>query len=222
MSKCRRLGALVGALLIACGPAFAGSPEKPAKYGLGRLALPDEVAVWDIDVRADGLGLPEGSGTAARGEEIYSERCASCHGDFGEGIDRWPALAGGRDTLKDERPLKTIGSYWPHASTIFDYVRRAMPYASPGTLSDDEVYALTAYLLQLNDIVTDPDFVLSKKTLAAIRLPNGKNFIADDRLAEPHYAKGLVPCMTDCRPGKAKITGRARALDVTPESGGAE
>lgn len=191
-------------------------------FGLGRKAMPDEVAAWDIDVRPDGTGLPEGSGTVAQGEPIYTDNCAVCHGDFGEGAGRWPVLAGGQDTLRNDRPVKTIGSYWPYLSTVFDYVRRAMPFGNARSLSDDDVYALTAYLMYLNDIVDDEEFELSKDNFTEMRLPNEANFIADDRLSEPHYVKGLEPCMTDCKPGPVEITARAQVIDVTPDGEGDE
>lgn len=187
-------------------------------FHLGRKALPEEVAAWDIDIRPDGKGLPAGKGTVAQGEPIYAEQCAICHGDFGEGIDRWPVLAGGFDTLTEERPEKTVGSYWPYLSTVFDYVRRAMPFGNARSLSDDDVYALTAYLLYLNDIVTEEDFELSKENFAEIQMPNEENFIPDDRMSEPHYADKSEPCMKDCVPGKATIRMRARVLDVTPDN----
>lgn len=187
-------------------------------FHLGRAATPEEIAAWDIDVRPDGSGLPEGRGTVAEGEAIFTETCAVCHGDFGEGRDRWPVLAGGYDTLKAERPEKTIGSYWPYLSTVYDYVRRAMPFGDARSLSDDEVYAVTAYLLYLNDVVTDETFELSKENFTAIRLPNEANFFMDDREQEPQYARRGEPCMTDCKPS-VEITRRARVLDVTPDSG---
>ena len=186
-------------------------------FHLGRKALPEEVTAWDIDIRADGTGLPEGRGTVADGETLFAEGCAICHGDFGEGVDRWPVLAGGHDTLKEDRPVKTIGSYWPYLSTVFDYVRRAMPFGDARSLSDDDVYALTAYLLYVNDIVTDEDFELSRDNFAEVRLPNEANFIADTRMDEPHYAEKSEPCMSDCKPGPVKVIMRARVLDVTPE-----
>jgi len=184
---------------------------------LGRAALPQEVSAWDIDIRPDGAGLPAGSGTVAQGEAIYSEQCAVCHGDFGEGVDRWPVLAGGHDTLQDERPEKTIGSYWPYLSTVYDYVRRAMPFGNARSLSDDDVYALTAYLMFLNDIVTDEDFELSKENFLDIPLPNEANFFPDDRKQEKHYAVKAEPCMTNCLEGQATVAQRARVLDVTPD-----
>jgi cytochrome c len=187
------------------------------KFGLGRLATEDEISAWDIDVRPDGKGLPPGRGTVATGMGIYDENCASCHGDFGEAVDRWPVLAGGQGTLQADRPQKTIGSYWPYLSTVYDYVRRAMPFGNARSLSNDDIYALTAYILYLNDVVDDEEFELSNENLASIRLPNEENFIEDDRASEPHNKPGLEPCMTDCRPGKAEITMHAAVLDVTPE-----
>lgn len=205
-------------------PKLAKDAEIP-KHGvfkLGRIALKEEVAAWDIDIRPDGKGLPKGKGTVAQGEGIYTEACAVCHGDFGEGIDRWPVLAGGKGTLEEERPEKTIGSYWPYLSTVYDYIRRAMPFGNARSLSDDEVYALTAYVLYLNDIVDDEEFELSSENFKEIRLPNEANFIADGRSQEAHYAKQAEPCMTDCKPEPAKLLMRARVLDVTPDTEGDE
>ncbi|MGD1878069.1 MAG: c-type cytochrome, partial [Kiloniellaceae bacterium] len=167
----------------------------------------------------DVTGLPEGRGTVAEGEVLFTDSCAVCHGDFGEGRDRWPVLAGGQDTLKAERPVKTIGSYWPYLSTVYDYVRRAMPFGDARSLSDDDVYAITAYLLYLNDIVTDEDFELSKENFTSVHLPNEENFIMDDRDEEAQYVAKGEPCMSDCKPGSVKITKRAMVLDVTPEGG---
>ena len=189
-----------------------------AHFKLGRPATEEEIAAWDIDVRADGLGLPDGRGTVAQGEVLFDENCASCHGDFGEAVGRWPVLAGGQGTLSDDRPVKTIGSYWPYLSTVFDYTRRAMPFGNARSLSDDDVYALTAYLLYLNDIVTDEEFELSKANFESVRLPNEANFIDDDRNAEPQYADKAEPCMKDCAEGAAKIIMHAAVLDVTPEA----
>ncbi len=187
------------------------------KLGLGRPATDDEVTAWDIDVRPDGKGLPTGSGTVADGEVLFTENCAVCHGDFGEGVGRWPILAGGQGSLKDERPEKTIGSYWPYLSTVYDYIRRAMPYGNARSLSNDDVYALTAYILYLNDLA-DEDFELSDKNFTDIHLPNEKNFIADDRQEEEHYASKGEPCMENCTGKPVEITMRARILDVTPGS----
>jgi cytochrome c len=190
-------------------------------FHIGRVATADEVAAWDIDVRPDGLGLPEGHGTAAQGEKLFDENCASCHGDFGEAVGRWPVLAGGQGTLKDDRPVKTVGSYWPYLSTVYDYIRRAMPFGNARSLSDDDVYALTAYVLYLNDIVTDEDFELSKANFTTVQMPNHANFVVDDRDQEPEYAANRGnPCMKDCVEGAAKITMHAEVLDVTPQDEG--
>lgn len=204
----------------ASAPATAQDAPVPQHgvFHLGRAATPEEIAAWDIDVRPDGKGLPEGQGTVAEGEKLFTDFCAVCHGDFGEGRDRWPVLAGGQDTLKAERPVKTIGSYWPYLSTVYDYVRRAMPFGDARSLSDDDVYAITAYLLYLNDVVTDEAFELSKENFTSIQLPNEANFFMDDRAEEAHYAVKDEPCMTDCKPGPVTITQRARVLDVTPDS----
>ncbi len=223
MSRFLKLGFAAGLLLgtaIVATAQEASDAAAGGKLGIGRVATPEEVAAWDIDVRPDGQGLPEGRGTVSEGMAVYDENCASCHGDFGEAIDRWPVLAGGRGTLEAERPEKTIGSYWPYLSTVYDYVRRAMPFGNARSLSDDDVYALTAYLLYLNDLVDDEEFELSKENFTSIKLPNEENFIDDDRLEEPHYADKSEPCMTDCKPGKAEITMHAAVLDVTPEDAG--
>lgn len=215
MSKFLKSACALALVAVLAGPALADG------FGIGREATPDEVAAWDIDVRPDGQGLPEGSGTVAVGEEIYAERCAACHGDFGEGVDRWPVLAGGHGTLQDDRPVKTIGSYWPYLSTVFDYVNRAMPFGEARSLTPDEVYAITAYLLYVNDVVDDEEFELSKANFTSVRLPNEDNFFFDPRPATPIFQK-TEPCMDNCK-AEAKVISRARILDVTPdeEGGGA-
>ena len=182
--------------------------------GLGRPATDNEVESWDIDIRPDGKGLPVGSGSVIIGEELYTDNCASCHGDFGEGIDRWPELAGGFDTLDSEDPVKTVGSYWPYLSTVWDYVHRAMPFGNAQSLSNDEVYSITAYIMYLNDLV-DEDFELSNLNFEEVRLPNEQNFYQDNRedLENVIYSKR---CMKDCKK-EAIITKRAVVLDVTPE-----
>lgn len=198
------------AVSLALGlPAFAG------EYGLGRPALPEEIAAWDIDVSPDGTGLPAGSGDVFTGEEVFAEKCAVCHGDFAEGVDNWPKLAGGQGTLDHEDPLKTVGSYWPYLSTTWDYVNRSMPFGAAQTLEADEVYAIVAYILYSNDLVDD-DFVLSNETFTDVELPNAEGFFVDDRLeSEAHFWKA-EPCMSDCK-DTVEITMRARVLDVTPE-----
>ncbi len=190
------------------------------EYGLGRPALPEEVAAWDVNVMPDGRGLPEGSGDVWTGEQVFIENCAVCHGDFAEGVGNWPKLAGGEGTLANEDPLKTVGSYWPHLSTVWDYVNRSMPFGNAQSLSPDDVYAITAYILYSNFLVED-DFVLSHENFAEFEMPNADGFIVDDR-AETEYATWHgEPCMENCK-DSVEITMRAAVLDVTPEEAGTE
>jgi hypothetical protein len=184
------------------------------KFNLGKLALKTEVAGWDIDVRPDGKGAPSGKGNAIKGEEIYAEACASCHGDFGEGIDRWPELVGGENSLDTHDPIKTTGSYWPYASTIYDYIYRAMPFGAAQSLSYDETYEIVAYLLYMNEII-DEDFVLNEKNIGKIKMPNRKGFLLPDPRPDVLIINGK-PCMKNCIVPK-KIIGKARDIDVTPE-----
>ena len=185
------------------------------KYNIGKIATKIEIAGWDIDVRPDGVGAPKGSGNAIDGEEIYVNRCAACHGDFGEGVDRWPALVGGDGTLASHDPEKTTGSYWPYASTIFDYVYRSMPFGEAQTLTHDETYKLVAYLLNMNEII-DENFVLSEKNIGKIKMPNVSGFsLPDPRPDVTKYKDGL-PCMKNCNV-PVKIIGKARDIDVTPD-----
>lgn len=183
---------------------LTAAPAMAEKLGLGRAATDAEVAAWNLDVFPDGSNLPEGSGDVLTGETVFSENCASCHGEFAEGVDNWPKLAGGDDSLADEDPLKTVGSYWPYLSTTFDYVRRSMPFGSAQTLSDDDVYAIVAYILYSNYLV-DEDFTLSKDTFLEVEMPNADGFIIDDR-AETEYGKFTDRCMSDCKSGPVEIT----------------
>ncbi len=200
--------------------AIASGEATGLRFGLGRAALPEEIAAWDIDVRPDGTGLPAGSGNAFDGEEIFEDNCASCHGSFAEGVDNWPKLAGGDGTLADEDPLKTVGSYWPHLSTVWDYVNRSMPFGAAQTLSDDDVYAIVAYILYSNDIIDD-EFELSPETWNEVVLPNADGFIVDDRAATEYSIWRTEPCMENCK-DSVEITMRATVLDVTPEEEGAD
>ena len=193
-------------------------PLAAEPLGLGRPATPAEIAAWDIDVRPDGQGLPPGQGSVAEGEELFNEVCAACHGDFGEGLGLYPALAGGEGTLssRTERPIKTIGSFVPHLSTIFDFIHRAKPFGDAQSYSNDQVYALVAYLLYLNDLV-DEDFTLSRDNFTTIRLPNEAGFFDDDRAETERPAFSAPPCMRACRDAAPRITRRAIA-GVTPEN----
>jgi cytochrome c len=212
--------ALVAALMT-ISAVSAQEPAKPvaanAPLGLGRAARPEEIKAWDTDVRFDGAGLPVGKGTVKQGDQLYQERCAACHGEFGEGAGRWPVLAGGHGTLKADRPDKTIGSFWPYLSTVFDYMGRAMPYGNARSLTPDEIYALTAYLLQMNDIVKDENFELSDKNFMSVTMPNAGSFLDDDREASEKEFWNRKPCMKDCKPPQ-KVIGRAISIDVTPDS----
>jgi S-disulfanyl-L-cysteine oxidoreductase SoxD len=154
----------------AIGAADAGS-------GLGHAATPSDISAWDDEVSPSG-NLPPGSGSVAQGQQVYASQCAACHGDKGQGgpMDK---LVGGVGSLDTKAPVKTIGSYWPYATTIFDYVRRAMPFTAPGTLSNDQVYAVTAYLLYMNGIVPQ-SAVMNGKSLASVRMPNHDNFLQKD------------------------------------------
>ena len=198
--------------IVASAPLVA----QERKYdGIGRTPTPEEIKSWDIDVRPDGMGAPEGHGTAGEGERVYLVKCASCHGEFGEGGGRYPVLIGGHGTLKSMRPEKTIGSYWPYASTVFDYIKRAMPFGDAQSLTDDETYALTAYLLFMNDVIKE-DFAVTQDNIGKIEMPNEANFFMDPRPdAQPEGGKA---CMKDCKT-EIKVVGRATALDVTPETG---
>lgn len=195
MLKSLSLIALLGAAL----------PLAAAPFDLGRVATPDEIAAWDIDVRPDGLGLPAGRGSVAFGEQVFGENCAACHGDFAEGTGRWPALAGGIGTLQDVRPLRTVGSFYPYLSTVWDFINRAMTVGYGPDLTDDEIYAVTAYLLYSNDLVDD-DFVLSRENFTSVHLPNEGGFYRDDRAQVELPRFSHQACMSDCKIS-VKITG---------------
>src|SRR5271168_1651606 len=147
-------------------------------YGIGRVATPEEIAGWNIDVAPDGAGLPPGHGGVSEGHAIFDEKCAACHGAHGEGkpMDR---LVGGFGTIFDAKSERTVGSFWPYATTLFDFVRRAMPFTTPQSLSPDETYALVAYVLYLNHIVPQ-DAVLDARTLPKIKMPNRNGFTSPD------------------------------------------
>jgi cytochrome c len=209
-------GALLATTSIYAIAQEAPAPSREGGFGLGREALPEEIAAWDIDIRPDGQGLPVGEGDVWTGEEAYVTYCSACHGDFGEAVGRWPMLSGGFGSLHGEDPVKTVGSYWPYLSTVWDYVHRAMPYGAAQSLTDDEVYAITAYLLYLNNVVDD-DFTLSNENFAEIALENEGGFFMDDRDEVEIPVLSQEPCMTDCAES-VEITMRAAVLDVTPET----
>lgn len=183
--------------------------DRVGYFGYGSRATQDQIAAWDIDIRPDGTGLPEGRGSVEDGEMLYEDQCAECHGSFGEGVGRYPVLAGGEGTLMDDRPTKSVASYWPYTSTLYDYIYRAMPFAQPESLSVDDTYAITAYVLYLNDLVAD-DFELTNANLASIRLPNEGGFTPDPR---PDVANNR--CMTNCRAGEPVALHSEVALPVS-------
>jgi len=162
-------------LIAAVGLALAGAAAAADGPHLGRPATAEEIAAWDISIGPDGAGLPPGSGTARQGETVFAAKCATCHGENGAGKPN-DRLVGGQGTLTTDSPVKTVGSYWPFATTVFDYVRRAMPLVEAKSLSDDEVYALVAYLLRLNGVIADGD-VMDAQTLPKVRMPNRDGFV---------------------------------------------
>ena len=169
-----RFVAAAVALILLSSAALAEGPE------LGRIATPDEIASWDISVGPDGAGLPPGRGTPKQGEAVYAQKCVACHGEKGAGKPN-DQLVGGRGSLSgDQAPVKTVGSFWPYATTLFDYIRRAMPLNAAKSLSDDEVYAVCAYLLQLNGIIGE-DNAMDAQTLPQVQMPNRDGFIVFSR-----------------------------------------
>jgi mono/diheme cytochrome c family protein len=207
---------LLGAALLVAAGTLARATE-PGHYGYGTTPTAAEIAGWNIDARGeDGAGLPPGKGSVAQGAEVFAQQCAACHGTFGEGEGRYPKLAGGAGTLRDDRPELTVGSYWPFAPTLWDYINRAMPMPAPHSLSADDVYALTAYILNLNDIVPG-EFVADRDSLPKVQMPNRKNFVWTD----PRPDTMNQPCMSGCaNPADIKILSTAEGRELTPRTTG--
>lgn len=203
MSSLARAAAGVS-LWLAGSLAWSGAAqaEDGPRYGFGTPLDAAEIRSWDIDVGPDGAGLPPGRGSAAEGESLYLAQCAACHGEFGEGVGRFPALLGTPATLVGERTSKTVGGYWPYATTLWDYINRAMPFGNAQSLSPDQVYAVTAYVLALNNII-DYDSVLDARSLPAVRMPNRDGFI----VAEGTDIR-VTACMHDC-PAPTGVVSRA-------------
>lgn len=173
---------MFSAVLILLGAVSLWGQEH--NYGFGRPAKQEEMNSVNLTVFPDGRGLPAGQGTAAKGKKIYEVRCVLCHNKDGTGKkDRYPALAGGKGTLTTKKPQKTVGSYWPYATTVWDLINRAMPFNQPRTLPPDDVYSVTAYILFLNGIVTE-EFVLNQDTLPKVQMPNRNGFYS-----QPAYSK---------------------------------
>jgi cytochrome c len=177
---------LSAAWLAACSASLTASKQatldEPLRRSADAIGAPvseADIAAWNIDVAPDGRGLPAGSGDVAMGGKVFAAKCAACHGAKGEGQIGDP-LVGGRGTLASASPKRTVGSYWPYATTLFDYIRRAMPYNAPQSLTADEVYAVSAWILNQNGIVPD-DARLDAHSLAAVRMPNRDGFVSDPR-----------------------------------------
>jgi len=223
MCNLRRTLALAAGMLAAvlvAGAAWAGepAPHQPGHFGYGTVPTADQIAGWDIDARGDdGVGLPPGKGTVDQGADLFVQQCAACHGTFGEGVDRYPKLAGGVGTLTADRPEPTVGSYWPFAPTLWDYINRAMPFPAPHTLSADDVYAITAYVLNINNIVPN-DFVADRDSLPKVKMPNHDHFVWQD--PRPDTPSGSS-CMNACKkPADVKIMSTAEGKDLTPRTTG--
>jgi S-disulfanyl-L-cysteine oxidoreductase SoxD len=164
---------------------LAASAGAPARQGIGRVATAEEIRARDITVLPSGAGLPPGKGTAREGRRAYETRCGACHGARGQGQGDYPPIAGGRGSLATDEALPTVGAYWPYATTVWDYIRRGMPYEHPGTLSPDQTYAVTAYVLFLSGIVGEDD-VLDRSTLPRVVMPNRDGFVDDPRPPDLH------------------------------------
>jgi len=206
--------ALAGALAVFTATAQAGSL---GPLGYGKAATPREIAGWDIDVRGtDGAGLPPGQGSVSHGADVFAQQCAACHGTFGEGEGRYPKLMGGEGTLTADRPEPSVGSYWPYAPTLWDYINRAMPFIAPHSLPADDVYALTAYILNFNNIVPG-NFVADRDSLPKVKMPNRAGFSWKD----PRPDTAATRCMKNCiDPKSVKIISTAEGKNLTPRTTG--
>jgi S-disulfanyl-L-cysteine oxidoreductase SoxD len=171
-----------GALAVLLTLGHLGSwahAQQSGKHGVGRTPTAEEMQAWDISIAPDGKGLPPGRGTAAEGKKVYDLRCGECHGDKAQGAEQ-AALVGGKGSLNTPKPLKTVASYWPYATTLWDYTNRAMPYDTPRVLTNDQVYAVVAYILYLGEIIGEND-VMDAQTLPQVKMPNRDGFVKDPR-----------------------------------------
>jgi len=168
-------------VVVLWAASIAMGQEKTAPVRIGKPATDAQIASLNLTVFPDGTGLPVGKGTAAKGKDIFKDKCAVCHNDQAQGREnQYPALVGGIGSLNTSKPVKTVGSYWPYATTIFDYVRRAMPYDHPGSLQPDEIYSAVAFILNLNGIIGEND-EMNQTTLPKVKMPNRDGFIPDAR-----------------------------------------
>jgi S-disulfanyl-L-cysteine oxidoreductase SoxD len=207
--------ATAGLAFVALLPTSSVYAGQVTNYGLGTTPTQAQIDGWSIAVRPDGQGLPPGKGSVNEGQTLFENNCSVCHGTFGEGSGRYPVLAE-EGKLTGDRPAKTVGTYWPYATTLFDYINRAMPFPAPHTLTADQVYAITSYILNLNNIV-DNNFVADKNTLPQVKMPNRHGFIWKDPRPDTHD----VECMKDCRsPSSIKITSTTQGKRLTPRTTG--
>ena len=203
------------AALLVTASAVLAADKQVGYFGFGTVPSAQQIAGWAIAVRPDGQGLPEGKGSVDEGAEVYAVQCAACHGTFGEGAQRFPKLAG-EGSLTGERPEPTVGNYWPYATTLWDYINRAMPFPAPHSLTADQVYAITAYVLNLNDVVPG-DFVADRNSLPRVEMPNRNGFIWTD----PRPDTTATACMEKCRdPASVKVDSTAEGKDLTPRTTG--
>ena len=172
MSMRKSLPLSIAVALTFAGAAFAGDTP-----GLGQPVNEADLVNWDISIGPDGVGLPPGSGTVAQGAAVYAQKCELCHGKEGKDGKNAPLVGGIGSLAGPGNPVKTVGSYWPYATTVFDFIRRAMPWPQPKTLTSDETYALTAYILKLNGIIGDND-TMNAQTLPKVRMPNRDGFVS--------------------------------------------
>lgn len=216
-SASSRLPVLAVLICASCSFVVAARAGSPGQFGYGKVATPSEIAGWNIDVRGtDGAGLPPGKGDVSHGADVFAQQCAACHGTFGEGEGRYPKLMGGEGTLTADRPEPSVGSYWPFAPTLWDYINRAMPFTAPHSLSADDVYALTAYILNFNNVVP-ADFVADRDTLPKVKMPNRDNFVWKD----PRPDTAAVQCIKNCvDPKSVKIISTAAGKNLTPRTTG--
>ena len=190
-SRLSALGLVSALAVMACTPSDASQAGAPKRYRtIGRDATSSEIRAWDIDVNPSGAGLPSGRGTYARGVAVYAAQCASCHGPKGEGIPPSPRLVGTDPKdfsfATDTKAVKTIGNYWPYSTTLYDYINRAMPFATPGSLSHDDLYSVTAFLLAENGIIGKGE-VMTARSLPRVKMPGRDHFVIDDRKGGPGF-----------------------------------
>jgi cytochrome c len=175
MCLLERLTVCAALMVVALTPARAA--DEPH---FGKPVTPADIATWDISIGPDGAGLPPGRGTVAQGETVFAAKCQACHGEKGAGGPNDRLVGGAGTIVADKAPVKTVGSYWPYATTLFDYVRRAMPWDHPKSLSDEEVYAVAAYVLYLNGVIKQ-DAVMDAQSLPQVKMPNREGFTAFPR-----------------------------------------